>query len=565
MSILPITLSCLAVLSGPADHTLVLNDSVDLRVFGVAATTYSFRTETPDSMRAGDKAEHTAGIPVSRDGWMLQVARLALRGKITDRVGGYVHIAGNVNKLNGNKVVGNKLSWEGYLDASPFDGFTVRIGRWLQQTGPIAGRRVAQRHFVDRSLPGETFFGPGGLNETGLMLHYAGPYKALPFALSLSILGGANTHSFGLSESTADAVSHTGIGTDSFKRMAYLMRLSMNPGALFGQQLTVGAFFAKGKNNTGGDSGNGNDTDVFGFDLGTQQQFGAIGLGVQTEFVLRNYGVPEALNAMDGMALEVVTTYKQCEVALRYDMLGLLTAEPTPEFGDDKKWRFSTAATYRLGSFTFLRAQYNGRNDTVSGKTGHEFWLQGIVKLGTVLGGAAESQPAPQPAPQPPAQPAPQPAPQPAAQPVAPPAPPAKRVDTPRPSEPQSSDPGDWLKAAQTDLTLAKTLSGQSRHAHACFACQQAAQKSLRAAVLKTKTPLNSNVRGATAAADALTRAGNALPENVASAIRELDRHFSTSRYPSVLGGGPERYYDALASTRAQALAATIMTWAGSI
>ncbi len=106
-----------------------------------------------------------------------------------------------------------------------------------------------------------------------------------------------------------------------------------------------------------------------------------------------------------------------------------------------------------------------------------------------------------------------------------------------------------WLREAVTDLTAAKNLAQAKLYAPACFHCQQAAEKALKAALIKIggSFPRVHSLRQLASQAGLLGQLGDA--------ISLLEGDYTISRYPDIYGKPPRSLYDRKAFL--QRLAAT--------
>ncbi|GAC1523994.1 MAG: hypothetical protein NVS2B8_07200 [Vulcanimicrobiaceae bacterium] len=94
----------------------------------------------------------------------------------------------------------------------------------------------------------------------------------------------------------------------------------------------------------------------------------------------------------------------------------------------------------------------------------------------------------------------------------------------------------NWLAQAELDLDAARYLLEGMRYGTACFTCQQAAEKALKAALIwlagdRPRTHSLSVLAAeiATYRADAPTALGD---------VAALDPYYVTMRYPAAVGGG---------------------------
>ncbi len=123
----------------------------------------------------------------------------------------------------------------------------------------------------------------------------------------------------------------------------------------------------------------------------------------------------------------------------------------------------------------------------------------------------------------------------------------------------------NWLAQAELDLDSARYLFAGKRFGTACFTCQQAAEKALKACLIwlagdRPRTHLLSVLGAeiATHRADAQTALGD---------LAALDPYYVTTRYPDAVGGGvpgasffePEALLALDRAARAIAYASTIL------
>ncbi len=96
----------------------------------------------------------------------------------------------------------------------------------------------------------------------------------------------------------------------------------------------------------------------------------------------------------------------------------------------------------------------------------------------------------------------------------------------------------DWLQEAKDDLAAAESLGQAKLYAAACFHCQQAAEKVLKAALIKLRGdfPKGHSLRQLAVSANLFGELMNEL------AVLEGD--YTVSRYPDVYGKPPRSLYD---------------------
>ena len=517
-----LSLCCVACVAF-GDGTAVLGTD-GLQASASATTDFAFRTEPTFS----------GGAP---DGMHLSEGRLQLQGVVANGFG--VH--GSVFAAD------TELDFEAFADVSPLEGLEIRAGQWITQLGPVSGRRATQRCFADAPLATSRFLGEAGLVDAGLRVRYTLPW--FPVSLSAGVLSGQRGASFG-------APAEQGEGGDMLERLLYVVRLTTNPGALFDERLALGFTFATSLNGTGP----GNRTDLIGGDVSGMFDLGDVRLGFDLEFMMRRFSVPAALHVEGGLSADVVLGWKGLLAGARLDLMGI----PTPPDRDDLHWRFTAMGGYAATEDVRFQLQYAARNDNPDTATGHEVIVHAVVGFGGRIGGVIA---APEPAPDPRRQPDPEPRPV-DPRPLEPARSPAPTYGTPpplqpavRPIAPESDDPADWLAAAAKDLAAASTLTGAGHHALAAFQAQQAAHKALRALALTRHVATDAGDRSAIGIVESLARDGDPPPGPIWSMARELDRHYTISRYPPELGGDPNRYFDRATGTRAVDHARQVVVW----
>lgn len=93
-----------------------------------------------------------------------------------------------------------------------------------------------------------------------------------------------------------------------------------------------------------------------------------------------------------------------------------------------------------------------------------------------------------------------------------------------------------WLSTAREDIEAALILSENGKHAHACFLCQQAAEKAVKALHFRLDSdPWGHSVKKLISSLESVDgRAHEALAPHVDEAAR-LDRFYIPTRYPNGL------------------------------
>ena len=97
----------------------------------------------------------------------------------------------------------------------------------------------------------------------------------------------------------------------------------------------------------------------------------------------------------------------------------------------------------------------------------------------------------------------------------------------------------DWLSEAHVDLTAALNLGQAKLYAPACFHCQQAAEKALKALLVQRT---NSVVK-THSLRELADKAG--VLSSVKDFVSDLDADYSASRYFNAPGKPPAEIYDA--------------------
>jgi len=112
----------------------------------------------------------------------------------------------------------------------------------------------------------------------------------------------------------------------------------------------------------------------------------------------------------------------------------------------------------------------------------------------------------------------------------------------------------DWLCQAEHDLELAGIAARAGRHEWACFAAQQAAEKSLKALHLHLGQEAWGNL-----VARLLAELPLEVPPLLIEKARSLDALYIPTRYPE---GAPAEHYGPLQSGEALAYAGEILAFA---
>ena len=95
---------------------------------------------------------------------------------------------------------------------------------------------------------------------------------------------------------------------------------------------------------------------------------------------------------------------------------------------------------------------------------------------------------------------------------------------------------GNWLDQAKRDLDAAMYLTAGARYESACFAAQQCAEKSLKAALIWLAGDRPRTHEISLLVAEVATHRADA--GELLSDVAALDPYYVTARYPDAVGGG---------------------------
>jgi HEPN domain-containing protein len=100
----------------------------------------------------------------------------------------------------------------------------------------------------------------------------------------------------------------------------------------------------------------------------------------------------------------------------------------------------------------------------------------------------------------------------------------------------------DWLKEAEDDLESARCLLRGEKYSKACFHAQQAAEKAMKALLIR-RCNRYEEVHSVVFLLDA-ARGILSIPDELPQVANRLDRHYIPSRYPNAWPSGApyERY-----------------------
>ena len=96
----------------------------------------------------------------------------------------------------------------------------------------------------------------------------------------------------------------------------------------------------------------------------------------------------------------------------------------------------------------------------------------------------------------------------------------------------------DWLREAEDDLSAAKDLLRLGRYSKACFFAQQAAEKALKALLIK-RAGVFETTHSVLRLLEVLSEHGLEVPSELFEKAEALDRLYVPTRYPNVWPYGP--------------------------
>ena len=119
-----------------------------------------------------------------------------------------------------------------------------------------------------------------------------------------------------------------------------------------------------------------------------------------------------------------------------------------------------------------------------------------------------------------------------------------------------------WFEQASSDLRSAVHAAHGGFHADACFHCQQAAEKALKAVLHAHRRRAITTHSTRNLLEEAARHYPDLAPHR--TACRDLDMYYATTRYPNAIGGAaPCRSFDADQSSAAIADARAVVTAVG--
>jgi HEPN domain-containing protein len=121
----------------------------------------------------------------------------------------------------------------------------------------------------------------------------------------------------------------------------------------------------------------------------------------------------------------------------------------------------------------------------------------------------------------------------------------------------------DWFSQAQRDLDAAGNSMANANYEWAAFQAQQAAEKALKAVLLFfNREERHHSVVQLLNEAQKFAE----VPQPLAEAARELDRHYIQTRYPNGFAEGyPAQYYDEKLATECVSHARNLVEFANRI
>lgn len=101
----------------------------------------------------------------------------------------------------------------------------------------------------------------------------------------------------------------------------------------------------------------------------------------------------------------------------------------------------------------------------------------------------------------------------------------------------------DWLSEARDDFEAAEDLLKLKRYAKACFFAQQAAEKALKALLIK-RCGVYERSHSVKVLLEKVREHGIEVPIELFESARILDRHYIPTRYPNAWpAGAPHEHY----------------------
>jgi HEPN domain-containing protein len=119
-------------------------------------------------------------------------------------------------------------------------------------------------------------------------------------------------------------------------------------------------------------------------------------------------------------------------------------------------------------------------------------------------------------------------------------------------------DAEHWLMDGQNDLADARNMADNGMYNWAVFAARQAVEKTLKAAhiVLRRQDP--PTIHSLTSLVGLIAAE---VPQAIAEDIRDLSRHYVTTRYPDSVDGLTADAYSLVSANTAIAQAERVITW----
>jgi len=215
----------------------------------------------------------------------------------------------------------------------------IKAGKFKSAFGRINQKHQHVWNFSSQPLVFETFFGPAGLNDEGIQLHWNLPTETYLMA-GFEAMQGANGRSFGDTESSNLYIGYLKSGFD----------LSDDTSVLSGVSL------AHGKNTTS------NDTNVYGIDLTLRSQLGSYSaLTWQSEYLQRDKENGISTDKQAGFYSELIYQYnKNYSTGVRYDKIIKNDTDLSAYKGvdTDNLERYTTMVEYKPFAMSRLRLSY---------------------------------------------------------------------------------------------------------------------------------------------------------------------------------------------------------------
>jgi HEPN domain-containing protein len=122
-------------------------------------------------------------------------------------------------------------------------------------------------------------------------------------------------------------------------------------------------------------------------------------------------------------------------------------------------------------------------------------------------------------------------------------------------------DPTRWIRQAEFDMEAAEANCAATRFEWACFCCQQAAEKALKAVLFGQGRTTGVTTHSVGDLVKACQRVDQSFAK-LAVPAKKLDRHYAQTRYPDAVNGKeiPGELYDVQDYEECKRFAASILT-----